>query len=507
MTCGDINYIGAISSNNGIRQTINAPFTWEGNCITVNYNGSVGHAYYQPDKFYASDDVNILYAKDFMLDENLALYFCSSIFKASAKYSYSSKWTKERMELSNITLPILSKKIDFDFMRRYIATLKAERVATLKAYLTAAGLSNTILTEGELAALDALRQNRVKWMETPICGENGAFNVNNTHNILKSQVVPDSGNIPYVGAGESNNSVQTYISFDSNYLEKGNSIMIGGKTLVITYQELDYISNDSHNIALYYKDEKKLTRNLQLFLVSALYRSLKPKYHWGDSISKAKIKNDSLMLPVNTLGEVDYSIIQNYISAQIKLSIKDILSSKDLEIKATEDVIADSDYSQFESDESHKLMLAAEPFEIYNWKKVTDTDPKETVLIGCYRDKKHLEWIKSHLLYNIRLGKRKGTADFYHQCFANAKVLYLYDANQSDNYIVYKIESHQEMSGAELIDLDYPRKSPGKSYMTFRLVELQTKIDKSLNITGILSKLDNHTKGTPIFIESDHENI
>ena len=309
MVDGTVNYIGAISTNNGIRQTINPPFVWKGNCITVNYNGSVGHAYYQPTDFYASDDVNILYSKGFTLDENIALYLCTAIFKASAKYSYSTKWTKERMESSSIILPLYSKNIDFKFMRRYIATLKAERVATLKAYLQAAGLSDTILSESELAALDALRQNRIKWREIPICGKYGAFNVVNTHSILKSQVVPDSGNIPYVGAGESNNSIQSYISFDSNFIEKGNSIMIGGKTLVITYQEQDYISNDSHNLALYYHDIEIPNRNLQLFLVSALYRSLKPKYHWGDSISKSKIKNDVLMLPINNNGDINYFIL------------------------------------------------------------------------------------------------------------------------------------------------------------------------------------------------------
>ena len=161
--------------------------------------------------------------------------------------------------------------------------------------------------------------------------------------------MPDSGNIPYVGAGESNNSIQSYISFDSNFIEKGNSIMIGGKTLVITYQEQDYISNDSHNLALYYHDIEMPNRNLQLFLVSALYRSLKPKYHWGDSISKSKIKNDVLMLPINKKGDIDYAFIDSLISAQSKLCIREILANKDLEISATEKVISDSSY--FNNDE------------------------------------------------------------------------------------------------------------------------------------------------------------
>lgn len=513
MIDGSINYIGAISTNNGIRQKIDAPFVWKGNCITVNYNGSVGHAYYQPTEFYASDDVNILYSKGFTLDESLALYFCTAIFKASAKYSYSSKWTKERMACSSIILPTYSNKIDFSFMRRYIATLKAERVATLKAYLHAAGLSSTILSESELAALDALRQNRVEWREVPVCGKNGAFNVINTHNILKSQVVPDSGNIPYVGAGESNNSIQSYITFDSNYVEKGNSIMIGGKTLVITYQEQDYISNDSHNLALYYNDVDAPNRNLQLFLVSALYRSLKPKYHWGDSISKSKIKNDILMLPVKDNGSIDYSFIDNIISAESKLCIHEIMTTKDLEISATEEVVTDSSY--FNNDESvtiAELSQAAEPFEVYGWQEIEQTEQndisqQETVLIGCYRDRKHLEWILDNHTYNIRLGRRKGSMENHHECFETAKKLYLYDVNNTSKVYAFKISGNKEMTGAELASLNYPRKTPGKCYMTFKIEEIDYAKHNNLtmpNLKDVLAQLPNHVNGAPVFIEPNN---
>lgn len=513
MIDGTINYIGAISTNNGVRQTIDAPFVWEGNCITVNYNGSVGHAYYQPTEFYASDDVNILYSNGFTLDESIALYFCTAIFKASTKYSYSSKWTKERMENSSIILPTTSNYIDFTFMRRYIATLKAERVATLKAYLQTAGLSDTILTESELAALDALRQNRIEWIKMPVCGKNGAFNVVNTHSILKSQVVPDSGNIPYVGAGESNNSIQSYISFDSNFIEKGNSIMIGGKTLVITYQEQDYVSNDSHNLALYYNDVNAPNRNLQLFLVSALYRSLKPKYHWGDSISKTKIKNDILMLPINENGSIDYSFINTIISAETKLCINEIMNTKDLEISVTEEVITDSSYFNYdESDMMIELAQAAEPFEVYKWQEIKQNEQNEfsqqdTVLIGCYRDKKHLEWILENHIYNIRLGNRKGAADSNQECFNSARLLYLYNLNNLSDVSIYKISEHREMSGTELKSMYYPKKSPGKKYLIFKIEKIDDTINsciESINIKEVLDKLSTHLKGTPVFIESNN---
>lgn len=97
-------------------------------------------------------------------------------------------------------------------------------------------------------------------------------------------------------------------------IDEGNSIFIGGKTLVISYQEQDYFSNDSHNLALYLKNEKYRTKSVQLYMVSALYKSLKPLYSWGNSISKQKIQNDFVSLP-SFNGEIAFLYIENYIKA------------------------------------------------------------------------------------------------------------------------------------------------------------------------------------------------
>ena len=56
-------FVGAIDSNNGYRQFVDVSANHEGNTITVNYNGSVAEAYYQPVPYWASDDVNVLYPK------------------------------------------------------------------------------------------------------------------------------------------------------------------------------------------------------------------------------------------------------------------------------------------------------------------------------------------------------------------------------------------------------------------------------------------------------------
>jgi type IIS restriction enzyme protein len=140
------------------------------------------------------------------------------------------------------------------------------------------------------------------------------FEVKNTHNILSSWITENSGSVPYVTATQNNNSVSTFISYDKEMIDEGNSIFIGGKTLVISYQEKDYFSNDSHNLALYFKDEIHRTKPIQLYMISALYKSLKPLYSWGNSISKQKIQNDFVSFPTLN-NKIAFSYMENFIKA------------------------------------------------------------------------------------------------------------------------------------------------------------------------------------------------
>ncbi len=85
--------------------------------------------------------------------------------------------------------------------------------------------------------------------------------------------------------------------------------------MTITYQEKDFCSNDSHNLALYLKDTSKRQKYIQCFIVSALRKALGIKYYWGDSISKKKIQSDTVFLPVNEKNVIDYDYMDKYIKA------------------------------------------------------------------------------------------------------------------------------------------------------------------------------------------------
>lgn len=121
---GSTPFIAAIDSNNGIRQHISLLPSHPGNLITVNYNGSVAEAFYQPEPFWASDDVNVLYPK-FVLDPVLAIFLCTIIRREKYRFSYGRKWNLERMKDSVIRLPAGEKGApDWKWMRQYILSQK-----------------------------------------------------------------------------------------------------------------------------------------------------------------------------------------------------------------------------------------------------------------------------------------------------------------------------------------------------------------------------------------------
>lgn len=170
----------------------------------------------------------------------------------------------------------------------------------------------------------------VEWGEKKVTD---LFDVYNTHNILSCDVTGNSGTTPYLGAGAGNNSIISYISYNKVLIEEAPCIFIGGKTFVVTYQENDFFSNDSHNLVLYVKDARLQNKSCQLLLVSCIYKSLKNKYSWGNSISYKKIQDDKIVVPIKN-NTIDFEFMESFIEElEAYLSVSGL---KDTQLTADE---------------------------------------------------------------------------------------------------------------------------------------------------------------------------
>ena len=267
------------------------------------------------DSFCVTDNVKVLSVKE-VCSIKVLLCIISSWKKCIPNIGYSRHWSLAKNIQFN--LPISKNgKIDFEFMENFIADLETERIKKLEDYLIANGFDNYTLTAKEKQILKDFKNQ--KFREFNVID---IFEIENTKNILSRDIIENSGKTPYLCASTENNAISSYISYNEKYLDKGNCVFIGGKTFVVTYQEKDFYSNDSHNLALYFKNN--ITKLNQLFLVTCINKSLGHKYSWGNSISKAKIQSDKVSLPIKE-NQPNYELMETLISAIQKLVIKDVV--------------------------------------------------------------------------------------------------------------------------------------------------------------------------------------
>jgi hypothetical protein len=327
-------YVVRTTTNNGLRGFIIEDETYANEGNTLSFAQDTFSVFYQKQKYFTGNKVKVLKGKFENQSEQVMSYLTVCFQKALSEFTWGVGSTVESIVETKIMLPVYDNKINFDFMEAFIATLKAERLATLKAYLTVTGLSNTTLSAEEDSVLSSLESQTWKTFEVK-----QLFSIKNTHSILSRDIVPNSGKIPYLTAGQSNNSVGTHIQFDNAYIDEGNCIFIGGKTFVVTYQKDQFFSNDSHNLALYHKELDKRTKNNLLFMATSIYKSLSPLYSWGDSISNKKIQKDIMQLPITDDGLPDYDTMNLVVSALQKVVIQGVVSYLDERIEKTGELV------------------------------------------------------------------------------------------------------------------------------------------------------------------------
>ncbi|EKE81725.1 restriction endonuclease subunit S [Helicobacter pylori] len=337
-------------SNNGVlgQSDIKAK-VFESHTITVDMFGC---AFYRsfPYKMVTHARVFSLKPK-FEINHKIGLFLSTLFFGYPKKFGYENMCSWAKIKNDKVILPLKPtaktqtlKDIDFDFMEKFIAELEQCRLAELEAYLKATGLENTTLSSDEENALNVFNNSiggntpcGLTWQSFKIVD---IFEVKNTRNILARDVVKDSGTTPYLCASKENNAVNSYINYNADFLDKGNCIFIGGKTFVVTYQQKDFYSNDSHNLALYLKDTHSKTKLNQLFVITCIYKALNNKYSWGDSISNTKIQNDSILLPTTQDGGIDFHFMHTLINALMKQTIQGVAQYCGAKIQATKEVIS-----------------------------------------------------------------------------------------------------------------------------------------------------------------------
>lgn len=293
---GNTPFIGSIDSNNGYRDFIGQEPIHEGNTITVNYNGSVGEAFYQPKPFWASDDVNVLYPK-FRFNKYIAMFVIPLIKKEKYRFNYGRKWESKRMKESIIKLPKnQNKEVDVDFMENYIKSLPNSKIIENKYSdeISSSYSTNKIILdikEWSLFSLENLftikGSKTTSIMELIECGE---------------------GHFPYVTTQASNNGIEGFYNY---YSEEGNVLTIDSAVIgYSSYQELNFSASDHVEKLI---PKFKMSKYVALFIVTILNLE-QYRYNYGRKCSQVRLKDIKIKLPSKN-GEPDFDFMEKYIKS------------------------------------------------------------------------------------------------------------------------------------------------------------------------------------------------
>lgn len=131
----------------------------------------------------------------------------------------------------------------------------------------------------------------------------------------------------------------------------------------------------------------------------------------------------------------------------------------------------------------------------------TDWDTS-TILIGCYNNEQHLQWILNHNLYNVRSQKdAPGAVTLNNPLVHQATYLILYSVATPRVYMLYSLESSPyKVTKTEMLALGYPNPHA----FSYILHPIQKQLNSfHIDLTTLLREVNHqgdNTPGSPLYL-------
>lgn len=355
-------YVVRTTTNNGIKGFIIDDPTFTNEKNTLSFAQDTFTVFYQKQPYFTGNKVKILKPK-FAFKSPKILHFISAILQFILKpLTWGLGSTTESIAEFKFSLPLKPTAnaqtlddIDFNFMEKFIAELEQCRLAELQAYLKATGLENTTLSNDEENALNVFNNSGGGGGNTP-CGLTWqSFRLGDLFEKVSarflgkgdkfkatSKSITDTHNIPLVYCKKGNNGIM-YWGKKGDFETYDNIISIIYNGVIAT--GLTYAHRDEVGILAesYFIKFKNGNPNFlcNLFIKTAIEKVLYPKYSRDNLATWAnKVENESILLPTNPHGKIDFDFMRTLINALMKQTIQGVAQYCDAKIQATKEVIS-----------------------------------------------------------------------------------------------------------------------------------------------------------------------
>lgn len=306
------------------------------NVISISANGAnTGATFYQPKPFAVLQDAYAIRWIDQKkeLEPNTYLFLASAISSVVyGKYEWTNKAGWARVQNDLIQLPTRNGKIDFMFMERFVAELKAQRVAELKAYLAVTGLSDYTLTPEEQQAIQVFQEGKLQWHDYRL---GDLFEVKRTLSFNKEALV-SGDEYDYVTRTSQNQGIlQTTAFVNKENLNEAGTWSLGLLQMDFFYRQRQWYAGQFVRKVVF----KEQLPSGSIHFFTTVLNALKPKLLSVLVRDVNKTFLDSYVQLPTSSNKPDYTKMETFIRAIEKLVIRDVVLYADRELAATEKVI------------------------------------------------------------------------------------------------------------------------------------------------------------------------
>lgn len=300
MQLGNMPFIGASELNNGITAfTCSINESIDNNVLGVNYNGSVGFAFYHPYRAIFSDDVKRIKWKSSLHNNRYTLLFLASMIgQQKCKYAYGYKFNSQRMKRQKILLPIQSNNtIDWGFMEAY---MKQKERQILKP--TIERLCKRLIISDISGGGKSLCSNLKAFYFTEVFTE-----IQRGKRLKKAD--HEQGNTPYASSTSLNNGIDGFVGNDGSVRKFDDCLTLAnsGSVGCAFYHQYTFVASD-HVTKL---KRTGLDKYAYLFMIPIINR-LSEKYSFNREINDERIKREKLLLPATDKGEIDFAFMSAF---------------------------------------------------------------------------------------------------------------------------------------------------------------------------------------------------
>lgn len=322
---GEVPFVSASSTNNGIVTYVNNEAKESRNKITVARNGSVCSAFYQSKDFCASpDDIRIFELKGKELNKYIAIFLCTLIEKEKYRYAYGRKFGTKRMLQQTIKLPVdNNNNPDWEWIENYMKNHLSSKLP----HKTKIVWDNLYKTSPLSSNSHKLNTKYWKWFSY-----DEIFDIRKGFYNKKPEESTD-GYIPFIGATDSNNGITSMHSleaieeatktgdednsplseklFDPNCITVSNNGSVG----YAFYQSTVFTCTHDVN-PLYIKEKWKIEMNIYIAMfLCTLIEKEQFRWDYGRKWRPQRMPCSRIKLPIDKNGNPDWQFMEDYIKS------------------------------------------------------------------------------------------------------------------------------------------------------------------------------------------------